>query len=311
MLKEDSQKSDIQFITCPICNDAGKAGKGSACKNCSGAGLIAFHQGRFFYWNLLLTVPAIKLRHLKKGLNLVLNLSAYLMGLAGLIALTYWVWAASQNTQALEAFSFWRVKSPLILTFWISLLADMFVIYRLSQEEAAKQKITKPKYNQAAKHSFPDNWSEFNKVKGKYKIEVSSGFSLSALKAIEQAFNLAAYAKQGRVRPIHLFFNLLKDRGAAAIFSRLNIDSAKLIAKLKNQLLALEAGTEVTEISPEIKEIFLESYISALNSGQKRVEPIHFILPILARDKNLSELLYDLEIDHDKINNVIQWFIIS
>jgi len=309
--QEENKKSAIQFITCPTCAGTGKAGDGLICKNCSGAGVIALYEGRFFYWKLLLSVPAIKLRHLKRGLNLILNLSAYIIGLGGLMALAYWVHAASQNTQALEAFSFWRVKSPLILTFWVSLLADMFVIYRLSEEEATKQKITKPKYNQTARYDSPNNWSEFKKVKGKYKIEVSSGFSFSALKTIEQAFNLANYAKHGRVRPIHLFFNLLKDREVAAIFSRLNIDSTELIAKLKNQLLALEAVAEPTEISAEIKEIFFESYIGALNSGQKKVEPAHFILPILARDKNLSELLYDLEIDNDKINNVIQWFVIS
>lgn len=310
-MPEENKKSNIQFITCDFCAGRGKAGSGSVCKNCSGAGVIAFYGGRFFYWNLLISAPAIKLRHLKKSLNFILNLSVYIIGLAGLMALGYWIWSASRNTQALEAFSFWRVKSPLILIFWISLLADMFVIYRLSEEEAARHKITKPKYDQAAKYNSPDNWSEFNKVRGKYKVEVSSGFSPAALKAIEQAFNLADYAKHNRVGPIHLFFSLLNDKGVAAIFSRLNIDSAKLIAKLKNQLLAIEAGDKQTEISPEIKEIFFESYIGALNSGQKKVEPAHFILPILARDKNLSELLYDLEIDRDKINNVIQWFIIS
>ncbi|MFA5359366.1 MAG: AAA family ATPase [Patescibacteria group bacterium] len=311
MPEESSKKLNIQFITCPACSGTGKTAAGSVCRNCSGAGVIAIYEGRFFYWNLLFSIPAIKLRHLKKGLNLVLNFAALIIGLTGLAALTYWVVVVSQNTQALAAFSFWRSKSPLILIFWLSLFADMFVIYRLSEEEAAKHKIKKIKYDQADKYNSPNNWSEFNKIRSKYKIEVSSGFSQQALNTIEQAFNLANYAKHGRVRPIHLFFNLLKDRGAAAIFSRLNIDSAKLISKLKNQLLALEVVNEPTEISSEIKEIFFESYISALNSGQKKVEPIHFILPILARDKNLSELLYDLEIDHDKINNVIQWFIIS
>src|SRR3989338_1488376 len=208
MPQEENKKSDIQFITCPTCAGTGKSPKGSACQNCSGAGVIAFYAGRFFYWNLLLSVPAIKLRHLKKGLNLILNLAAYLMGLAGLLALSYWVWSAGQSIEVSGAFSFWRVKSPLILTFWISLLADMFVIYRLSEEEAAKQKINKLKYNQTAKYDSPNNWSEFNKAKGKYKIEVSSGFSFAALKTIEQAFNLADYAKQGQVRPVHLFFNL-------------------------------------------------------------------------------------------------------
>ncbi|MBI2459456.1 MAG: AAA family ATPase [Parcubacteria group bacterium] len=311
MPEEAKPKDKTQFITCPTCGGAGKAGPGSACKNCSGAGVIAFLDGRFFYWNLPLTVPAIKLRHLKKGLNLILNLSAYIMGLIGLMALTYWVWAAGEKTETLAAFSFWRVKSPLILTFWLSALSDMFVVYRLSREEAAKQKIIKLKYQETAESNFPDNWSEFNKVKSKYKIEVSGGFSPAALKAVEQAFNLADRARQGRVRPVHLFFSLFKYPAVAAVFSRLNIDSTKLIAKLKNQLLAIGAGTESTEISAEIKEIFLAAYISALNYGQKKVEPVNFILPILARDKNLSELLYDLEIDHDKINNVIQWFLIN
>ncbi|MBU2007825.1 ATP-dependent Clp protease ATP-binding subunit [Patescibacteria group bacterium] len=311
MSEEQKNKTDIQFITCPVCAGIGKTGNDSACKNCLGAGVIAFYQGRFFYWNLILNVRAIKLRHLKKGLNLALNLLAYIIGLTGLMALIYWAYTVSQNMETLEVLSFWRVKSPLILTFWISLLADMFVIYRLSQEEAAKQKITKPKYNQTAKYNSPNNWSEFNKIKSKYKIEISSGFSFSALKIIEQAFNLADYAKHGQVRPIHLFFNLLKDSRVAGVFSRLNVDSAKLITKLKNQLLAIKAGAEPTQITPEIKEIFFQAYISALNSGQNMVEPIHCILPILAMDKNLSELLYDLEIDNDKINNVIQWFIIS
>ncbi|MBI4779640.1 AAA family ATPase [Candidatus Falkowbacteria bacterium] len=311
MPEEQNNKISIQFITCPTCAGNGKTGKGSACKNCSGTGVIAIYAGRFYYSNLLISAPAIKLRHLKKSLNFILNLSEYIIGLAGLLALAYWVYAASEKTQTLEAFSFWRAKSPLILIFWIGLLADMFVIYRLSEEEAARQKITKPKYNQTAEYDSPNNWSEFNKIKSKYKVEVSGGFSPAALNAVEQAFALANRARHSQVRPIHLFFNLLKDEGAAAIFSRLNIDAVKLIAKLKNQLLAIEAGTEPTELSAEIKEIFFEGYIGALNSGQKKVEPAHFILPILVRDKNLSELLYDLEIDHDKINNVIQWFIIS
>jgi len=304
-------KSDIQFITCSTCNGTGKVGNGKTCKNCSGAGEIAFYQGRFFYWHLPLSAAMIKLRHLKNSLHLVLNLSAFILGLIGLLALVYWVTRASEQTQVFGAFAFWRVKSSLILIFWISLIADMFVIYRLSREEAAKQKIKKIKYGQKLKYDSPDNWSEFNQARGKHKIEVSSGLNSAAVKTAEQAFLLADYAKHSEVKPIHLFFCLLKDSGAAAIFSRLNVDSSKLIAKLKNQLLAEPAGEVKAELSPEVKEIFLESHINALKSGQKKVAPINFILPSLSRDKNLSEILYDLEIDRDKINNVIQWFLIN
>lgn len=311
MPQEDSQSLNIQFITCPACGGAGKTNNGSVCKNCSGNSLMAFYQGRFYYWNLELSRPIIKLRHLKSGLHLVLNFLAYAIGLIGLLSLAYWVYRASLETQSLGAFAFWRVKSFQILIFWLSLIADMFVIYRLSEEEAAKQKIKKAKYGETAKYNSPDNWSEFNKAKSKYKIEVSGGFSPEAISAAEQTFLLADFARHGQIEPVHLFFSLLKSRGAAAIFSRLNVDSAKLVNKLKNQLLALEVGEKAPAISSELKEIFIEAYINALNLGQKKVEPIHFILPCLKRDKNLTEVLYDLEIDHDKINNVIQWFAIS
>ena len=310
MPQAENKKSEIQFITCPICDATGRSGKGS-CKNCSGNGLVALHQGWFYYWHLPLSAAIIKLRHLKKGLHLILNLSAFIMGLAGLAALAYWIWRAGDSPAVAGAFAFWRIKSPLILIFWLSVIADMFIVYRLSEEEAAKRKIKKIKYGQAELNYSPDNWAELRKVSGKHKIEISSGFSPAAWQVLEQAFLLADRAKHGRVRPIHLFFSLLRDVKAAAIFSRLNVDPAKLIGKLKNQLLALPAGDSPTDLSLELKEIFLESYTLAADLGQKKVEPIYFILPILARDQNLNEILYDLEIDHDKINNVIQWFVIN
>ncbi len=311
MPQEENKKSDIQFITCPTCGGSGKTGAGSVCKNCSGIGLMAYEQGRFYYWNLNLSAPIIKLRHLKNSLHLVINTLAYAIGLIGLMALAYWVISASQPLAELGAFAFWREKSNLILVFWLSLIADMFIVYRLSEEEAAKQKIKKVKYGDKVKHDLPDNWAELKKVKGKRKIDVAGGFSYSAFRAAEDAFLLAERAKHGQVVPVHLFFSLLKDRSVAAIFSRLTIDSVKLISKLKNQLLALTSAREPTVISAEVKEIFLASYIEAANLGQKKVEPMHFILPCLLHDKNLAEILYELEIDRDKINNVIQWFVIN
>ncbi|OGF30506.1 hypothetical protein A3H09_04015 [Candidatus Falkowbacteria bacterium RIFCSPLOWO2_12_FULL_45_13] len=311
MSQESSKKTDIQFITCSACGGIGRLNDDSSCRNCSGSGRIAYCRGRFYYGDLELSRPVIKLRQLKNSIYLTLNSLAYAIGLIGLLALSYWVYLTSLNTENFAVFAFWQVKSPYILIFWLSLIADMFVVYRLSQEEAAKQKIKKVKYGEAVEKSSPNSWSEFKNSRGKYKIEVSKGFSLKAFKTAEQAFLLASMAKHKKVMPVHLFFCLLKDNAAAALFSRLNINPGKLIGKLKNQLLAAETGLKSTELSLEIEEIFLEAYIEAEILGQKKVEPINFILPCLKRDKNLTEILYDLDINRDKINNVIHWFVIS
>ncbi len=308
----DGNQLNIQYITCPRCGGSEKDGRGRSCSNCAQVGLVGFYQGRFFYWAGNLSKAIIKLKHLKRGLAMALNMAVYTFGIIGLTSLAWWVWMESNLSFSLGAFAFWRVKSLLILTFWLSVIADMFIIYRLSEEEAAKQKIIKPKYGERIdQSSTPNNWAELKKVKARYKIDVSTSFSFSATKVVEDAFILANNARHGEVTIMHLFFSLLKDNGVAAIFSRLNVNGAKLISKVKNQLLALDQVNQQIKLSGEVKEVLIEAYLYGLTFGQKKVEAYNLILPGLLKDKNLTEILYDLEIDWQKIFNVIQWFNIN
>ena len=303
---------NIQYIVCPACQGLSQESLGHTCPACAGMALVGYWNGRFFYWGQSLSRAIIKLSHLKNSLNLIINLTAYTIGIIGLASLAGWVFGLGNIPTSLGAFAFWRVKHWLILTFWLSLLADMFVIYRLSQEEALKHKIKKPKYQEKIDQiAQPNNWQELKSVKTKYKFDVARGFSYGANKVVEQAFSLADQAEHGQVKIMHLFFSLLRDDQAASLFARLNIDGPKLIGNIKNQLLLLPQLAAATELSSEVKEVLIEAYLIALNFGQKKVEAIHFILPCLKKDKILAEILYDLEIDEDKINNVINWLIVN
>jgi len=311
-MPEEDRQLHIQYITCPACNGTGKDSRNHSCSNCELIGLAGFYQGRFFYWGTKISRAIIKLKHLKRGLDLTLNSVVYTISIIGLSCLAWWVWLESNLSFSLGAFAFWRVKHWLILTFWLSVIADMFMVYRLSEEEALKQKITKLKYDERISQiNIPNNWAELKKVKSKYKIDVSTGFSYGAGNVVENAFNLAANARHEQVTIMHLFFSLLKDHGVAIIFSRLNIDGQKLITKVKNQLLILDQSKTTTKLSSDVKEVLIEAYLYALIFEQKKVEAIHFILPAMIKDKNLTEILYDLEIDWHKIFNVIQWFNIN
>ena len=326
MQQQKQQQSSAKFITCPVCSGTGKGRRGLTCGNCAGMGLGAFYQARFFYWGLKLGKAVIKLNHLRQGFHLVLNLAAYTIGLIGLLALAWWIWQVSGFPGELGAFAFWRVKNALILTFWISLLADMFIFYRLSEEEALKQKIRQLKYEEQRKqYQLPNNWDELKKVKYIDKVDVSRGFSYGAMKIIEQGFILADKSKHGKMEVMHLFFSLLQDKEAAAVFFRLNVNSSKLIDKIKNQLInftpvsqqfdpALREGRgqlDKTELSSSVKEILVDAYLDAYRAGQKKVKAINLILPCMIRDKNIAEILYDLEVDQNKITNVIEWFRIN
>ncbi len=306
MTEETQQQSNISFITCPSCSGTGKKKHGLACSNCAGMGVGAFYREQFFYWGPKLGTAYIKLSRLRRSFHLILNLAAITIGLTGVFALGWRMWL----TQDLSGF--WQEQHWLILIFWLSVIAWMFIIYRLSQEEALKHKISKAKYGEKNKqYRLPNNWEELTRIKHKYKVDVSQGFDYDAMEIVEDAFILTNDSKHAQIQVMHLFFSLLKDKEVTGIFSRLNVNSTKLLAKIKNRLIKIKQEGDATILSNGVKEVLVEAYLQAESLGQKKVKAMNFILPCMAHDKILYEILYDLEIDQNKINNVIAWFRIN
>ena len=301
-------EQNIQFIICPVCDGSGKNKYNLACSNCSGMGVGTFFGGTFYYWGLRMGIAVIKLNRLKKKADLLVNLFAFVVGLIGLLALFWWVWANSSGGNIEDLF-FWKRKHWLILVFWTSLLFDMFVFYRLSEAAAAKQKIKKNSGEKTVKtDELPNNWKELKQFKS--KIDVSSGMGNGAMGVIEDSYIIARRLKHKRVEIMHLFFSLFKDKSVFALFSRLNVDQEKLIRKIKERISKITANGK-TELSVEVKKALIEAYLRAMELKQNEVNPLNLVLPCQSRDKVLAEILYDLEIDRDKIINCLAWFRIN
>ncbi len=301
-------KQNIQFIICPVCEGSGKNKYNLACSDCSGMGVGAFYGGAFFYWGPRMGIAIIKLSHLKKKADLLVNFLAFTVGLIGLLALFWWVWANSGGGN-IEDLLFWKHKHWMLLVFWLSVLFDMFVFYRLSEAAAAKQKIKKSNNKKIIKtDELPDNWDELKKFK--LKVDVSSGFGDNAIVAVEDSYLIARKLKHKQVEIMHLFFSLFKDKSVSAFFSRLNINEKKLIEKIQERISRAIAEGK-TNLSVEIKKVLIEAYLTAMNFKQNAVNPIDLILPCQSRDEVLAEILYDLEIDKNKIINCLAWFRIN
>ncbi|MCD4761693.1 ATP-dependent Clp protease ATP-binding subunit, partial [bacterium] len=101
------------------------------------------------------------------------------------------------------------------------------------------------------------------------------------------------------------------DEQVAAIFSRLDVSGNKLIEMIKNQIMKYDQGHEKCRFSRTLKEVLVESYIGAHNLGQKKISAKNLIIPCLEKNSDLREVLYDLEIDKQKVFNVLLWFIIN
>lgn len=307
---EEKKQDGVQFIVCPTCEGRGKRGAGLVCPNCSGMGMGAFFEGKFFYWGLTLTQTTIKLRHLKKGLHFILNSIAYLVGLFGLLALGWWIWLTQESFSDFGSFYFWREQNILILIFWISVVADMFIFYRVSETRHAKHKIKRFKYRDDKKlTNIPSDWRELKRFKN--KIDVSGGFGKESIQTIEEAFILAKKSKHSKVEIMHLFLASLNRKKITAVFARLNIPMDKIVEKINRQLDSLETSKTKPVMSNNVKKVLIEAYSLAYISSQEKVDSANFILPAMNRGKDLSEILYDMEVNMDKMNNCLEWFRIN
>jgi ATP-dependent Clp protease ATP-binding subunit ClpC len=301
------EKVNYQTIYCPDCNGTGRIER-KKCPKCSGNGVSIFENGKFFYWGKETSQEEIVLKRMQKKVNLFLNLIIFVVGLGGVFSLAYWLWLNGWSSGNFAIAPFWSIRHPLLLFFWTSLAADMFIYYRLSEEAQEKEKIKRPKVDDEKNIQFPNTWEELSKASKKYRWEISKGFSSPAEKVIEDGFLLAGQYGQEEVGTMHLFIALLKDREIVSLFARLGIGTGDLSERLEKRLGLRTAVLKKIYFANEVKEILIRSYLDARRNGQKQVRPVNLIIPILEFDKIISEYLFDLGIDNDKAANVVKWF---
>jgi len=313
------KKEKRPMIVCPVCNGTGKNKYGFACSNCAGLGMGHFYQGRFFYWGMRLGRAVIELDHVRKKINLIINLTAFIFGIAGVLSLAYWFYTVSSLPAGTDIYSFWKIRSQWLLFFWYSLYADMFIIYRLSEEARKKHRIRSYGYEDVKYlRMVPNNWDELRKTKSRLKIDVFAGYDERAVDVLEYTFLLAAKMKHRQVTPLHLFFTCIGEPEIVAMLSRLNVDVKRLAEKIKEQIIKLDRDEMAADnsgrsldFSAGLKEVLIEGYLDAVKIGQEKVTVKNLIIPCLDRDQVIEDILFDLEVDRNKINNVILWFIIN
>ncbi len=301
--------TEKKFISCPLCSGSGKNKLGFRCPNCAGMGIGIFEYTRFFYWGPKFGIATIELDHLRKKIQKTILLFAYFIGFLGLLALAIWFYKTSQDSFGTFDYFFWKENHYLLFVFWVSAIADMYIIYRAGEGVRLKKEIGQISYDD--KYSIkelPNNWEQLKKYKNKSKIDVEKGFSEAAYAIAENAFLLAHKMGHAQVLPIHIFFSLLGNQEVQSILSRLNADTDRLLLKVKEGLASIEKADGQIDLSLSSKEILIEAYLEALVHGQSVVSPKNLIVSCVKKDKYLGELLYDMEITPDKILNVVVWF---
>jgi ATP-dependent Clp protease ATP-binding subunit ClpC len=259
----------------------------------------AWYGERFLYWRQTLNRSAIALGRLQRRVDKILNSLSLVIVVIGFLSLFYWFFI---NLELLlnspwQALQIWEHKHPLILLFLISAWFGLFLFYRKSEESVSYKKIKRKQWRQQPKH----NHIHYNA----YLL-----FGQRALDILENAYLLAHKLNQSEVSILHFFRSALAEPQVQNIFIRLGVNAEDLLIRIDRNLLGNKKVSSL-KISKELREVLLLSALDAINRGQDRVEPINTILFCYKKNQVLAEILYDIEIDEDKIVNVCEWMHIN
>ncbi|MEI6378763.1 MAG: AAA family ATPase [Candidatus Falkowbacteria bacterium] len=304
------QTPKINWSFCSSCQGEGRQFD-KPCPVCHGLGVALVAGERLVFFDLPLSRASIYLRRARaKAFNL-LDFLALLVGAVGLAALGWWViyFSGADNTVT-TFFGFLTAKHPLLFTFWLSVLVDLFVIYRFSRRAAQDHKFKKRDWLPEDAQFGPEiEWQEA--WKAKRKINAADFLSEPLLSSLELAY-LQAVKSQQIVAATHLFVALVSGSIQVANWmSRLEVNGQELLAKIGRHIAELPTGSGAGEYSRGLKQVVLGAWLNAAWDDRLAIEPMDTILGIYESDSQLAEILFDSSIDKEKLINLAEWFNIS
>jgi len=311
-LNPEGERESLQFLICSNCNGLGEIGGGS-CPQCYGLGMVAWFRGSLLYWGKKIDAREIYHDRLESIFNKIINIILFSSGILGFLAIILYAWNSGLfgeiNKSLLSSRVYWEKLIFLKEIFWSSLLTDMYLFYRVKKKRELQIKIAHPTYREGEKKVIfpPVNWQEVAKFNKKLKIDIAKTFTFDALESIKKAYNLAERFKNQEVAPIHLLIALFSFSKVNVIFTRLGINSRVLVEKISRVLAGLPVLGEKTFLPAESKKFLFKAYKEAYDSRQEQVDVTELLIPLVRDDNIIREILFDLEIDLDKLRNVVEW----
>lgn len=278
-----AKNPDIVLQTCEICKGTGSSLLGR-CRACRGMGVWHTSEGVSVYFGTPLTLYHVALRRGRRLLNHVRIIFAFAIALGATGWFGFLVYRNDWLNDILSA-DFWlRTVAYGKIWLWIGVIAIGYLAYRVGNGGGKEKEIP---------------------LSPKKKIDIAEVATFSARAALEDAFMFAK--KQGRVfTPLHLFYSLFFSTDVASIFLRLGIAKATM-QKYVGGLIEKHAPNGAPKATPELYSIIFNAYEIARGFRDTKVKVTELLIATVRQSELLQEMLYDMNIDRQKLVNVIEW----
>lgn len=307
------QPNNIKYNLCSKCNGKGEKDK-KRCSICHGRGLELVINGNVYYWSLGMSSLQIYQRKAHKFINLFINFVLLILSFLGFLSFVYYLYLVKDTDKILSAFirKEFAQSNYLLAIFWIGILLFLYLFYRLSRELENQRKVEK-------KRSYAEDLKNEDALKRKREIEISPSFTDQAIRLVEKIYRIGRVGKEKnektfKINPLDILVALMFFEKVKFVFFRLGIDYSSLKLEISKKFAELDK--EHLDSEYFLKRILLDAYLEAYNAkkGKADVDDIlvslidnETLYPSIFKEGVINEILYDLEVDRNKLYNVIEW----
>lgn len=281
--------------------------------NSKGQFLGRFARGRWLYFGKIMTRYHISLRLAKQWLGRFEVLGAIIFGF-GFFALSFWRVYKTNSLDLIFTKSFWLASgiatnsAPLL--FWLGVVCFGFLVYRLISLENKISFVEEKKYGAEINRVAPDfsvtDWEQVKKIPRSKRTDISETFTNEVNNVLEASYRVADKFGSQSLLPDHILYALLSSDKVKTIFLRLNVPVTKLQAHIAKAFTKQSAG-KTPAISSDVQQILFHAYELAFVARQSYVNVTELLLATVRQSESIQELLYDLNVDAQKLANVIEW----
>jgi len=257
--------------------------------------------GIFVYFGADVDEYHIKLKKARKWLGIFERIGGLVFGLGFLAIFFVLVYQQEWQDIVFQEFFWTSFDTPIKALFWVSMFSFLFLIYKLIVD-----RVPRPEIEHAIKPTKTKKAAAKTRISSKRMLDVHSVMTKNAEIVIDRAYMVALKFKSNEVLPVHLFAALLTTPSIMGIFIRLGV-STDILQKKVLQSLKNSKTNSKPELGNVFNQIIFGAYIEANTSGDRHVRTTHLLMQVVANSEMLQELLYDLEIDQQKLHNVLEW----
>ncbi|MBI5728362.1 MAG: ATP-dependent Clp protease ATP-binding subunit [Candidatus Magasanikbacteria bacterium] len=307
-----TKNAPLPMLTCSACQGAGYVGI-VRCRACRGMSMGRMSRGKFLYFGEPLTKYHITLRRARRWLGRFEILGGLVFGL-GFLVLFIWQLYETKMFDAIYTRVFWLENSTrLPALFWLAIISFGYVVYRLVDITAPRRAMERLSYEERREEGpyidetvRASQWETVRRLSRRRRVDIAEFFSADARAALEDAFSVAEKFRAETILPEHVFSALLQAQKVAGIFLRLGVTPATIMTRLVKRF-STSGVKKMPRVGVDGAQIIFHAYDLAIVAQQSSVYVTDLLLATVRQSEAIQELLYDLNIDADKLANVVSW----